>query len=312
MAEPTTAEKRAYIDALENLSKRFDDLDHETVKRMVELLQQVRRNVGDLLVAGPSSLEQARLSQLRLNIDRIIRDFEVQYGRSLYNALNTADDIGALSVTEPLAALGLSGQFNTISPALLNISLDFSAELVKNIGDDMRREINRALRLAVLGQENPVLAMERVTNILGAKAEDGIWGTRNRPEVVRGVAARAEAIVRTEMTRMHNLGHDSQQRVLARNVPGLTKRWQATGDRRTRRSHLAAHRRTFNEPIPIDALFKVGNAKLRFPGDPRGPAKETIYCRCRVLTVHPEVGVIETPGDEAIEQETRERAKRKK
>lgn len=308
MAPPTDREKERYAQALDALARRFETLDHETIKRLVELLQETRRNISDLLAAGPDQMEQFRLTRLRGSIDRLIRDFEAALRPTLFNALNTADDIGALSVTEPLAAIGLSGNFNIIAPTLLNISADFSAELVRNIGDDMRRGINGALRMAALGQESPFGAMKRVTDVLGVKARDGVWGTFNRPEVVKGVAARAEAIVRTEMTRMHNLGHHSQGLALAQSVPGLKKRWLATGDRRTRRSHLAAHRRSARRPISADAAFRVGRAKLRFPGDPRGPAEETINCRCRVVIIHPDVGVISTPQDEAVDNEATRRA----
>jgi len=305
MAAPTAAERAAYVKSLDDLSKRFDNLDHNTIKNLISLLQDVRRDMSDVLSSGPSDFETARLTQLRASVDNIVARFEAQLMPSLAQSLTDAHAIGAAEVLEPLAAAGV--QFNMISPAVLNVASEFSAELVQNIGDDMRQSINGALRRAALGQESPFQAMRRVTDALGVKARDGVWGRRNRPEVVSGVAARSEAIVRTEITRIHNVGHDSQQRILADRVPGLRKRWQARGDSRTRRAHLGTHRRTFSEPILIKQKFRVGNAKLRFPADPRGPAEQTINCRCRVLTVHPEIGVVPTPADKLLDEELGDR-----
>ena len=54
----------------------------------------------------------------------------------------------------------------------------------------------------------------RVTSpsVLGIKSYDGVWGLRSRPDVVKGVAARAEAITRTELTRVFNLAQTEYQR----------------------------------------------------------------------------------------------------
>jgi uncharacterized protein with gpF-like domain len=55
-----------------------------------------------------------------------------------------------------------------------------------------------------------------------------------------------------------------------------TKKWDASGDARTRPTHAAAdgQERAFDQP------FEVGKSELMYPGDPGGPASETIQCRC--------------------------------
>lgn len=70
------------------------------------------------------------------------------------------------------------------------------------------------------------------------------------------------------------------------------KRWQATPDDRVRHTHREAD----GQVRPLAEPFTVGGAQLQFPGDPRGPASETVNCRCAVrltparraeLAVHP-------------------------
>jgi len=109
------------------------------------------------------------------------------------------------------------------------------------------------------------------------------------------------------MTRINNLAQNSTQEQAGNLIPGLLKRWVATARGNTRDSHISAHRRYFNDPIPIDQPFRVGRSELMYPGDPRGEAKETINCRCTMSTIVPEIGVQETPLDKAISKELEKR-----
>jgi hypothetical protein len=59
--------------------------------------------------------------------------------------------------------------------------------------------------------------------------------------------------------------------------------WLATIDRRTRSTHKTAD----GQRVPVGQPFTVGGSSLRYPGDPLGPAKETIQCRCSSLLTEP-------------------------
>lgn len=93
---------------------------------------------------------------------------------------------------------------------------------------------------------------------------------------------RLENISRTETTKAANFG--SWQLYNAWNTP--MKEWIATGDSRTRDSHLDAWAR-YQEggnpgPIPINEHFIVGNGvRMMYPGD--GPPEEVCNCRCSIL-----------------------------
>lgn len=57
----------------------------------------------------------------------------------------------------------------------------------------------------------------------------------------------------------------------------LLKVWLPTMDDRTRDDHRAM---TNHPAIPLDELFRVGDALMDRPGDPSAPPEQTINCRC--------------------------------
>jgi hypothetical protein len=59
------------------------------------------------------------------------------------------------------------------------------------------------------------------------------------------------------------------------------KRWVATGDGRTRPSHVAANGQT----VALAGRFLVGSSTLDCPHDPNGSAEEVVNCRCTIVYV---------------------------
>lgn len=94
---------------------------------------------------------------------------------------------------------------------------------------------------------------------------------------------RGDTIARTEaLTSLHAAQYEAiQQLVDSGKVTANQVRrvWDATGDTRTRFSHLAADGQSvgLNEPFVMPS-----GATLRYPGDPNGPAEEIVNCRCAV------------------------------
>lgn len=83
---------------------------------------------------------------------------------------------------------------------------------------------------------------------------------------------RARLIVRTETVRATNVA----QMVQADQSPyEMEKMWIAIEDNRTRKSH--SHEGVDGERIGLYEEYSNG---LRFPGDPKGGAKEVCNCRC--------------------------------
>ncbi len=59
------------------------------------------------------------------------------------------------------------------------------------------------------------------------------------------------------------------------------REWVAAEDARTRASHNAAD----GDRVAPGGMFDVGGASLKFPGDPSGPARETVNCRCATVFI---------------------------
>ncbi len=301
--ERTPAEQARYARALDEIINRADRLDDQTIRRMIELLQELRRGINTTLTDA-SDFERLRVRSVQANINHLIDEFSARLQSATVRNFRQSFKLGQAALVEPFTAIGLEGVFFANVPSQINAVVDFTADLIQDITEDMRGKINSQIRLAALGQKSAFDTMRDITNVLGVKARDGVWGTRRRPEVVKGVAARAEAILRTEQTRVYNLGHRSQQVASAEQLPGLRKQWMATPGNRTRDTHLRAHGQT----VPIDEPFRVGRDRLQYPGDPRGSAGETINCRCRMRTLPAD---FDAPPNQLDQQIQAERDKRK-
>lgn len=94
---------------------------------------------------------------------------------------------------------------------------------------------------------------------------------------------RAVVVARTETIGALNAGRTDSFEAISQAIPELQfeQQWLATLDTRVRDTH----RRADGQRRRMGQTFSVGQAELRFPGDPRGPAKEVIQCRCTTILV---------------------------
>src|SRR5699024_7451549 len=91
----------------------------------------------------------------------------------------------------------------------------------------------------------------------------------------RSSAVRA---ARTAITSAENAGRMDSYKAASDMGIKVRKRWVATKDDRTRKSH----RRMDGETVDWDKPFSNG---LMYPGDPSGPGAEVYQCRCTLRTV---------------------------
>jgi hypothetical protein len=100
----------------------------------------------------------------------------------------------------------------------------------------------------------------------------------------RYVKHRSEVIGRTEAMRAVNQGNEEAYRQAIASgtlqAEHLSREWRTRIDGRERRTHmfLNGQKRSWGE------TWVTENGELRYPGDPEAPAKETIQCRCALLT----------------------------
>lgn len=105
--------------------------------------------------------------------------------------------------------------------------------------------------------------------------DDFEWYNQRMP------AHRIETIARTETMRGSNYGAFK----LMKDWGVQKKEWLATGDSRTRPTHMDAWATYSGKgAIPIDQYFKVGGQSLMQPGDSNGGG-EAINCRCTTIPV---------------------------
>lgn len=285
----TAAERRAYARKLNSISKQHQRLERETLQASIRLLKSVRDQIAGQLTG--TEFNEFRIAEQTAQLNAIINEYDAQL-RSLANgAVRQSFDLGERSVIEPLQELDLTGVFFRPSEAQVDILAQFSADLVGGVTEDMRRKVNRTIRMSALGGQSSLDAMRQITKDLGIPTR--------RTARAKGVSYEAERILRTETTRAYNLANFSQQEKVAQDIPDMQKRWMATGDGRTRQTHLNAHGQT----VDVDKPFKIGGAELMYPGDPTAPPSETINCRCRTISIPPDFDAVELPVDKQVEKE---------
>lgn len=267
--------KQEYIRSLREIARRYNSLEQETAERALQYLIELQARL-QLELTAAEGWNSFRLQQLSAAVNRLTLEYEARLLAASNSAIRDGARLGALAVVEPIQAAGLAAGFFQPSPPLINVLLDFSADLIRGISNEIRQIINREIGLAVLGERSPISAMQAINRQFGINDRTGI-------------AYKGERIIRTEGARVFNIANHSQQLVTAQSVPGLGKQWlSARIPKRTRPSHWAAH----GQIVLVAEPFRVGGEDLMYPLDPAGSAGNTINCLCRMVTVHPEIGPI--------------------
>jgi hypothetical protein len=128
--------------------------------------------------------------------------------------------------------------------------------------------------------DRQIMAAARAGRKLPAEKID--WMVRRYTE--RYVKHRSEVIGRTEAMRAVNQGNEESYRQAIANgtirEDQIKREWRTRIDGRQRDTHLFLNgqERSWGEP------WVTENGVIRYPGDPDAPAKETIQCRCALLT----------------------------
>lgn len=256
--------------------------EEATINRLLLQLDATRRQL--LATIGTGTLMDYELAHTRAlieSIDRIFEENTRQLAQLLHPDYTQAADLGLAHALEPIAAAGfIARALPGLTSSLVSAAFSNTVDLLSVPMQAYRNSIVTAIRRVSLGGVQADSRMGAIKALGAAIQRDGF----------DNAAYKAERIVRTEVGRVFSSATYGGLADVADDVPALRKGWGATNDGRTRATHRQADADYSDDPIPVDELFQVGEAQLRFPLDPLAEpagavaARETINCRCHLIS----------------------------
>jgi hypothetical protein len=255
--------KKDFVTHLNRMEKRFIGAVYAALRK------QYLKVINDFKQGGIDQAKR-RLSVVMMNDDM---------GAAVLNIHKTAGSLFANRTLSQLKKIKASveatkeAEFH-VSPLSFKYSIfGFNAEWLAEIVAYFEQYL---LDKAVIKVSNTT--RESILRILDKASAEGWSNDKIVHELspLEEIRGRARMIVRTETVRASNygvlLGADKYEYE-------VLKEWVSVPDKRRRHSHatVEGQQREIEEPF--------GNG-LYFPGDPNGPAKEVINCRC-ILTMIP-------------------------
>ena len=149
------------------------------------------------------------------------------------------------------------------------------AELLSGDPERLRSYLGRELR----DRRYDAIALKAIRDEKPVSATDAARMQQRYKD--RLLKLRGDTIARTEtLTALHQGQHEALEQIAAKgNLPrsAVSRIWRDAGDSRVRHTHAAmsGQKRSIDQPFQSPS-----GALLRFPGDPRAPASETVNCRC--------------------------------
>jgi hypothetical protein len=281
-------------DNIERVAARRD----ANVAEIRKLLDEARVRLRDRALNGTDA-DAAYARRMIHAADDEIRRLDEQLRDPVAKAYRaTIDQADADALAHAQEALG-PGQFAGISGVgreLLDLAAGDSADLVKQINDQLRTRLNRTFRAAATGSVTPEIVAQQIGGtLLDAARPTGVFGT---------VFSQMEKVHRTEVGRLYQAANEARMERVATDTGLKTlKRWVKTrlGGGRDREDHLELNGAT----IPLDEHFNVGAfgeaATVSFeeagrrgleqgepasgPLDPALSAEQAVNCTCSSVTV---------------------------
>ena len=158
----------------------------------------------------------------------------------------------------------------------------------KDFDDDFENQLAEfiALNTGIWVADIDETTRKRLAKVIDNSYNEGLsveaTGVALRNTVIGMGVYRANLISRTEVHRVAGFANEAVAENM--NIDGTVKEWVAIQDARTRLSHsIAAGQR-----VPLESDFVVGGERLKYPGDPKGSAGNTINCRCASIYITPD------------------------
>ena len=233
------------------------------VARAEELFAQAIKRAFNAAVVAMQQGVTAAAAEPFVSVDDA-QAAQVAWQREMANLtpiISEAFEAGAIGVMGAAGKLNLPTKVAPILNQLAAEHIASSTNRIAHLGDDAWN----AVRTSMLeGFKNG----ESIPKLSARIRREG-----------RLTASRARTIARTEIISASNAGSFQGAKVAPPSIRPRTKEWLATGDDRTRESHLEAD----GQVVDLDDTFTVGGAQMRYPGDEHAPAEEIVNCRCTIL-----------------------------
>lgn len=254
---------------------RLDRLSAEAANAVLLDLREARERLDRILSRRSGLTEYARLVilQRRSAVEREIDQLQ----RNLTSRMVLVIDAGVVGANLD-AADAVGGIRFGVDAGVLAFARDTAGEAIRNVTDDVRRAVRRAVTRSLAG---------------------GLSMSELDLEIVRSfdgpvTAGRVERIARTELGRAYGQqGAAINEELVARGID-LIQRWVAFRDHRTRETHEAVdgQERELDEPFHVGPGASAATAPgdgvgfpCNAPQDPALPPEESIQCRCRRVLV---------------------------
>jgi hypothetical protein len=232
-------------------------LKKELQRQQVDVLRRLRNQSGQNAIGRGHRLADVKDGVgMLFPLDDEIRAFEAAFKTFVEGMVG---DAGALE----LARLpGEPEDFDIQRPAVQDAIRTTLREMAEKVNQTTYTELVDLFQLAEANGESLPEMAERLSAYFEGRKSDY--------ETLR--------IARTTM-----VGADNAGALEAYNQSGVVSQvaWLAALDDRVRPAHEAAH----GQQRFLGELFDVGGEALRYPGDPKGAAKNIINCRCAVMPI---------------------------
>lgn len=210
------------------------------------------RNAAEMLEQGVENLDHA------VDLERVVlmQAFRTAYYRSgssfSQRVFTSIEDVKSLHVPE---AKGMGEEFWNAFLGFVELN---TASRVSQVSNFTKRWIAREVSIGeAAGKSTGEIARQLRKS-----------GKFNKMRAIR--------IARTEV---HMASNFATQKAVESTRLETEKEWVAFIDDRTRDSHVVMN----GKRVAMKDDFLVGGARMQYPGDPRGGARNVIHCRCVLL-----------------------------
>jgi hypothetical protein len=265
-----------FLASLAAIQASVNQLPDATVQAILADLEAARRRVlGEIAATPAGSFNAFRARELEARIRDVMSRFVERYRVTVAGPQTALFQAGQQLAAQPLVEAGVTFGVPQIGRRSLEVAQDFQALLISNATDETIGSISTLLRVGILrGQSVPEIAEA----IRGQLPGSGPFGS---------LAARAEAITRTELGRIQAIAAQAGLEETQRLVPDVRKQWQHSGN--TGRWRRLGHVEAEGQVRDVSDRYRIRPAPgkpyedMLYPRDPAGSAANTVSCGCLSL-----------------------------